>query len=223
MPRRLDHHRVGGLDLGRHLRETEQDRLVLRDRLAERLALLGVGDAELEGPVGDAARPRRDVDAAHLDAVHHLVEALARLAAEDLLGTDPVALEDGLGRVDALVAHLVDLARDGQAGSGLAEAGLLLHQEGRHVLVDAVGALVGLDQRRDQRRGPAVGQPHLLAGDRVAAVVALRRLGRDRRRRPSPDQAPTSRTLRGPRRSPSAAGTSASAPRCRAASACRPR
>ena len=95
-----------------------------------------------------------DVDAADLDAVHHLVEALARLAAEDLVGGDPVALEDRLGGVDALVAHLVDLAGDGDALGGLAEAGLLLHQEGRHVLVDRVGALVGLHQHGDQVEVP---------------------------------------------------------------------
>ena len=58
-----------------------------------------------------------DVDAADLDAVHHLVEALAGLATQDLLGRDLVVLEDGLGGVDALVAHLVDLARDGQPGA----------------------------------------------------------------------------------------------------------
>src|SRR6476661_1983869 len=97
------------------IREAEQDRLVLRDRLAEGLALLGVGDAELEGPVGDAAGTGRDVDAADLDAVHHLVEALARLPAQDLVRRDLVALEDRLGGVDALVAHLVDLAGDGEA------------------------------------------------------------------------------------------------------------
>jgi hypothetical protein len=61
--------------------------LVLGDRLAEGLALLGVLDAELEGADRDAAGAGRDVDAAHLDAVHHLVEALARgLAAEDGVG-----------------------------------------------------------------------------------------------------------------------------------------
>ena len=65
---------MGGLDLGRHLREAEQDRLVLGDRLAEGLALLAVGDGQLEGAVGDAAGAGRDVDAADLDAVHHLVE-----------------------------------------------------------------------------------------------------------------------------------------------------
>ena len=53
-------------------------------RLAERRALLGVRDRELERAGGDAARAGGDVDAADLDAVHHLVEALARLAADDV-------------------------------------------------------------------------------------------------------------------------------------------
>ena len=50
--------------------------LVLCDLLAEGLALLGVGDAELEGPHRDTTGARGHVDPADLDAVHHLVEAL---------------------------------------------------------------------------------------------------------------------------------------------------
>src|SRR5690606_34723589 len=75
-PGRAHHHVVGGLDLGRHLGQPEQDRLVLRDRLAEGLALLGVADAELEGAQGDAARPGGDVDPPDLDTVHHLKKPL---------------------------------------------------------------------------------------------------------------------------------------------------
>lgn len=71
---------MGGLDLGRHLRQAEQDRLVLRDRLSERLTLLRVRDAQFEGANGDAARARCDVHATHLDTVHHLIEALAGLS-----------------------------------------------------------------------------------------------------------------------------------------------
>src|SRR3954454_5654741 len=48
LARRHDHHRVGRLDLGGHLRKAELHGLVLRDRLAERLTLLRVADAELE-------------------------------------------------------------------------------------------------------------------------------------------------------------------------------
>ena len=47
------------------------------DRLAEGVPLLRVGDAELEGAQGDPAAAGGDVDPADLDAVHHLVEALA--------------------------------------------------------------------------------------------------------------------------------------------------
>ena len=66
-------------------------------------------------------------------------------------------------------------------GSDLAEAGRLLDEEGRQVLVGLLGALVGAHQRRDERRAAAVGQPHLLAVDRVVAVGALGGLGADAR------------------------------------------
>src|SRR5690606_3831754 len=146
----VDQHLVGGLDLDGHVGEAELDGLVVGDGLAERAALLGVADGEFEGAQGDAAAAGGDVDAADLDAVHHLVEAAAGGAAEDLAGGGAVAAEDHLGGVDALVAHFVDLAGDGEAGLDLAEALGLLHQEGGHVAVDRVGALVGLDQDGDQ-------------------------------------------------------------------------
>jgi hypothetical protein len=46
---------VGGLDLGRHLGQLEQDRLVLGDRPSEGVPLLRVGDGQLERAEGDAA------------------------------------------------------------------------------------------------------------------------------------------------------------------------
>src|SRR5215217_5390971 len=74
------------LDLRGHVGELELDGLVLGDRLAERLALLAVAQAELQRALGDADAARGDVDAADLERVHHLAEALAQtgvLAAED--------------------------------------------------------------------------------------------------------------------------------------------
>ena len=65
------------------------------------------------------ARARRHIDPADLDAVHHLVEALAGHPTKDLGGARVVVLEDQLGGVDALVAHLLDLARDRDALGGL--------------------------------------------------------------------------------------------------------
>ena len=88
------------------------------------------------------------------------------------------ALHDHLGGLDALVAHLLDLAGDGDPVADLAEARLLLDQEGGHVLVDRVAALIGLDQRRDDAGARAVRQPHLLAVEDVVVAV-LDRLALD--------------------------------------------
>ena len=104
----------------------------------------------------DAARG--DVHAADLERVHHLREALVEaglLAAEDVLGGAAVAVEDELGGLDALVAHLLELRRDGEAGvvaGVLADARLLLGDEAGHALVARVGVRVGLDEHEDERR-----------------------------------------------------------------------
>src|SRR3954465_2557744 len=110
-PRRFAGDEAGRLELGRHVGELELDRLVGGDRLAEGFAFLAVAEGELERPLADADAAGGDVDAADLERVHHLHEALAEtglLAAEDALGRALVAVVDELGRLDALVAHLLD-------------------------------------------------------------------------------------------------------------------
>ncbi len=124
---------------------------MLGDRLAEGGALLGVLRGELERTDRDTARAGRDVDPPDLDAVHHLEEAAAGNTTENVARGCLVVVEDQLGRIDALVAHLVDLAGDGEAGYDLAESGGLLDQEGRQVLVRLLRAFLRLDQRGDQR------------------------------------------------------------------------
>ena len=56
---RLHGQQPGRLDLAACVGELELDRLVLGDLLAERLALLGVAEAELERALGDANAARR--------------------------------------------------------------------------------------------------------------------------------------------------------------------
>src|SRR6201996_859437 len=65
---------AGGGELGGHVGQVVADRLVLPDRLAERLPLLGVAQGVLERGPADAEGPARDLDAAHLQAAHHLRE-----------------------------------------------------------------------------------------------------------------------------------------------------
>ena len=103
--------------------------------------------------------------------------------AEHAIGRNAQAVHDELGGVDALVAHLVDLPGDGEAGADLSEAGLLLDQEGRHRLVGrgALGvSFVTSDENGDQIGRSAVRQPHLLAVQDVLVAV-LDRLRRDGR------------------------------------------
>src|SRR5215210_1080848 len=84
-----------GLDLGGHVGELELDRLVLRDRLAEGLALLGVAQRQLERALRDAHSAGGHVHPPDLERIHHLREALAEarlLAAEDALRGAVVAV-----------------------------------------------------------------------------------------------------------------------------------
>ena len=153
------------------------DRLVLGDRLAEGVPLLRVGDAQLEGAQGDPAAAGGDVDPADLDAVHHLVEALAGAPAEHPAGRDADVLQDQFGGVDALVAHLLDLAGHGQARAPPGWAPKPGSFSIRNVVMFRCGrvvALVGPAEHRDQVGGAAVGQPHLLAVDHVVVAVADR-------------------------------------------------
>ena len=122
---------------------------MLCDRLAECDALLGVVDAEFECPIGEPAGASGNVNAADFDAVHHLVETLANLAAEKRVRGEHEVLHDQFSRIDALVAHLVDLAGNRQAWKYLAEASGLLNEECRHLLVDTGtfwGIFIGANQ-----------------------------------------------------------------------------
>src|SRR5919206_37357 len=87
-PRGAQREQPGGLDLSRHVGQLELDRLVLGDRAPEGAALLGVAQRELERALRDAHAAGGDVDAPHLERVHHLAEAAVEprlLAAEDVL------------------------------------------------------------------------------------------------------------------------------------------
>ena len=100
--------------------------------------------------------------------------------AEDVVGVGHVAVEDQLGGVDALVPELVDLAGDHQSRRDFTETGGLFDEERGQVAVRLVGAFVGSHQHRHQCRAAAVGQPHLLAVDRVGPVGVALGPGADR-------------------------------------------
>ena len=80
--RGVEQQQPGRVQLGRHVGQQVADRLVLPDRLAERLALLRVRERVVERGLGDAHRAGGHLDPADLQARHHLREAAALLAAE---------------------------------------------------------------------------------------------------------------------------------------------
>src|SRR6185503_6497077 len=81
---------------------------------------------------------------------------------------DAVILENQLRGIDRLVAELLQLAPD-------AEAGLFRRDKQAHALVPGLRLRVGLHQQREARALNAVGNPGLGAVDDVVAAIAPRR------------------------------------------------
>ena len=138
---------------------------MLGDGLAERAADLRVFGREPQRAFRDADAAGGDVDASELQAAGRLVEALALEVADQVIGRDAVVLEDQLGRIDRLVAELLQLAAD-------AEAGLLRSDEQAHALVARLGLRIGLHQQREAGALDAVGDPGLGAVDDVVIALA---------------------------------------------------
>ena len=84
---------AGGGELGGHVGQVVADGLMLPDRLAETLPLLGVGQRILQRRGRHAQRPRRHLDAAGLQALHHLGEALPGRPAEHRRRRHPAVVE----------------------------------------------------------------------------------------------------------------------------------
>src|SRR5262249_6014145 len=114
---RVEREQPRGAGARGHLGELELDRLVLADRLAEGLADLGVARGEPQRALGDAHAARRDIDAAELEAARDLGEAAALDLADQMIGRHAIVLEDQLARIDRLVAELLELATDAEAGA----------------------------------------------------------------------------------------------------------
>src|SRR5829696_1220653 len=102
------HELAGRLDLGRHLGELEAGDLELRDRAAERVALLGVLQRAVEDVLGGRDGARGADHPLALELPHDVVEALADLAQHGALGHADV-LERQQRRVGGVHAHLLEL------------------------------------------------------------------------------------------------------------------
>ena len=112
---------------------------------------MGVGQRRVEGGPGHADRPRRDVDAAHLEHAEDLRQAPPELA-DDVGRRDAVVGVRHLDRLDAAVAELAHVLADRDALE--LRPGLLLDDEGGD-------ALLGPRRQRHDATPLAVGHPGL--------------------------------------------------------------
>src|SRR5438552_6115136 len=177
LPQRPPDQGPRGFDLGRHVREHESDRLVLDQRAAELLALLGVVKGELKRGARDAQRLGADDRPRELKRLQSdggsRVLAFARTsqlglellhAAEHVIERDRAVFEQHLGRVRGADAHLLFLFAHAQA-----------FRAGRHDKARLpAGPQLGLHRRHDDVDvgDPAVGDENLLAVDDPVAVLA---------------------------------------------------
>ena len=152
-----------GFDLGRALGQAKTDGLVLEDRLAEALALLGVLNRHLQRAARHADALRGDADAPALQAAERDLVALA-LVADQVLGRDAAVLEVDLRRVAAVLAQLVFQPRHHVAGR------VGRHQEGAHALL--AGTLVGHGDDDGHLAVLAAGDELLDAIEHIAVTLA---------------------------------------------------
>src|SRR4029450_2237602 len=135
------------------------------DGLAERLALLGVGEGVVEGALGDADGLGADGDPAVVQGPQGQREALALLS-QAVGGRDPDVVADGLGGGRAADAELVLVLADLEAGHGV------LENEG----ADAPGPGLGVGDQvcREELSERAAGDEPLGAVEEVVVAVADR-------------------------------------------------
>ena len=150
------------LHLGVQVGEDEAGVLEFADRLAEGLAFLGVGDGALDHAFAGGDGAERQDQAFAGQFVHQVGEA-APFPAEDLVGADFDVLEEQLGGVGGVVAHLFQVPAAGEAG----QAGV--DGEQGHALGAGVG--VGFGGEHDDVAVLAVGDEGFLAVDHVAVAV----------------------------------------------------
>jgi hypothetical protein len=133
----------------------------------EHLAVAHVGPGLVDGAPHAGHGTDRDQQAFARQLLHQLREALAFLAAQQIRGRHPHAVEKQFGRVEGLLAHLVE---QGPAPEALGALGLH-HQQG-HAFGASISA--GLHGDANQARMQAIGDERLGPVDAPAIAIELR-------------------------------------------------
>ena len=146
--------RLHGIDAHRHVDQPVAHHLVGDQRLAEGVALAGIGDRLVEADLGVAAGAGRHAEPLLVEVQHDADEALVLLA-DQVVDRHPHVVEEELGGVGRPPAHLLEL--------GAAEAlAVALDQQQRHARsarpagAHRHGVVVGAHARGDEHLGASV-------------------------------------------------------------------
>ena len=151
--------------LGGHIGQLKLDGLVLGDGDAKGLPLLGVTDSGVEGGLGHAHGPGRNVNPPGLQAAHDLAKPPAFLAANQVLGRYPEVLENQLAGIQPPIAHLVQVTAYPETRIAL------FHNESANTLVIGLRVFVGPGQQAKSVTVAAVGDKAFGAVDDVLFTI----------------------------------------------------
>ena len=132
---------LGGVERHVHVGELGLHELEAADRLAELLALVHIGNDQVEAGLHDAERARRQHGALVVEAGHQHVDAVAD-DAEHVLGRHLAILKHELAGVGAAHAELVELLRGRKALE------ILLDDEGGDAARAGGAVGLGIDHER---------------------------------------------------------------------------
>ena len=137
---------------------------MLGNRLAHRLAELGVFRRQPQRSFGKSDTTRRDVDTAEFEPAGCLKKALSLHAADKIVGGDAVILENQFGTIDGVIAEFLELLTR-------SEPVALGRDEQAHAFVARVGLRVSFDEQGETAAVDAVRNPRLGAVDDIVVAV----------------------------------------------------
>ncbi len=151
--------------LGRDVGQLELDRLELRDRLPELLAVARVVEREVEHRLGEAEGERGDRDAPDLECAQELAEPHRRIADEVIFGNEYV-VEEQFARVEPAPPDAAQLRAHREA------VRVLLDHEARERRLPAGRGRPRQQRHTERHVGTGVGDERFSTVDQPAAVGA---------------------------------------------------
>src|SRR5262245_5565173 len=127
---------------------------MLRDRFSKSVTLLGILDRFFKGRPSDTETSSGDIEPFRFESGHYMFEAQSFYAANEICLVNGKVIEVQIHRLDSLVAHLVDIASDGQARRSLFD------YKCAHAAMRRLGGGIGLRKQEKDLSMTPISDPH---------------------------------------------------------------